>query len=395
MQRLLAIVACVLGCAPATSPRAGPAPGADAGTSPGDAGTADAGTTAPGGPADAGLPLATVVVHYDTGAGHAITLRGSGGPLDWSTGVPLSWNAGNLWEGSFALTAPVDCKPLYDDATWAIGPNWTLRPGQRLDVWPFFFNQTGTVQEWATAFPSQLLGDTRPIWVYTPPSYGENAAESYPVLYLQDGQNLFYDQDSFSGVSWDVEGAMDQGAQDGTIREAIVVGIANDANRIWEYTPTSDPSYDGGGAPDYLQFVVTELKPAIDQAFRTLPDRSDTLIGGSSLGGLLSAYAGIVDVQTFGLLMVMSPSTWWDGEWIVGQVAATAGAPLQPDRVYVDSGDAGPSNDDVTLTAQLAQAYADAGVPLDYLVQPGGQHSEVYWRQRFPGATAYLLGPRR
>ncbi|MHB8420190.1 MAG: alpha/beta hydrolase [Myxococcales bacterium] len=390
MRRLAppALFVVALACA------APPPPGGDAGSPWADAG-ADAGTVAAdGGPPDGGAPLATVVVHYDTGPGHSIALRGSGGPLDWAAGAPLTWNAGNLWEGSFALSAPVACKPLFDDATWAVGPNWTLAPGQRLDIWPFFFHQAGAIQQWSAAFASQILGDSRAVWVYTPPSYAENAAESYPVLYLQDGQNLFYDQDSFSGVSWDVGGAMDQGAEDGTIREAIVVGIDNDADRIWEYTPTPG-GMDGGGASQYLQFVTTELEPAIDASFRTLTDRGDTLIGGSSLGGLLAAYAGLVQAQRFGLILVMSPSTWWDNEWIVGQVASAAGAPLKPDRVYLDSGDAGVDGDDVTLTAALAQAYEDAGVPLDYLVQAGGQHGEAWWRQRFPGAAAYLLGPRQ
>ena len=226
-----------------------------------------------------------------------------------------------------------------------------------------------------------------------PPSYAENPDEDFPVAYFQDGQNLFYADLSASGVAWNLQGAMDQGSQDGTIHEAIIVGIANDANRIWEYTPTNG-GYDGGGAAEYLSFVSQELKPQMDLQYRTRPDAANTAICGSSLGALLAAYAGVNEPGTFGLLGVLSPSTWWDNEWVVGAVMGTVGASVQPFRIYVDSGNAGTDDDDVTLTAQLAEAYADAGVDLDYLVQDGGQHSELYWGQRVPGTMQFLLGPR-
>ncbi len=411
MRRALAFsLALSAACAPAV--RAGSNPGADAGTNAAPASDAgrdaaasdageptisDAGTDAGEAPSppDAGTPgggVATIRVHYDTGPGHAITVRGSGAGLSWTSGASATWTSGNVWVLALPVAAPIEFKPLVDDQTWAIGPNWTLAPGQTADVWPFFFTQAGTVTTWS-GFPSAILGNSRDIWVYTPPSYGENAAERYPVVYMHDGQNLFTDQYSLSGVGWNVQGAMDQGAQDGTIREAIVVGIDNTDNRIWEYTPTNG-GMDGGGASQYLDFVVQELKPAVDQELRTLPDCADTYVVGSSLGGLVSCYAGLVQPQAFGSIGALSPSTWWDGDWIVAQVLASADGGLAPIRTYVDSGDAGPDDDDSTDTALLAAAYQATGTDLDYLVQPDGQHSEVYWRQRIPGALAFLLGPR-
>ncbi len=347
-------------------------------------GAGDGGSSGDGG--------ALIVVHYPVPSGHRMTLRGSVAPLSWNQGVPMSPTSGSTWSLSVDIAAPMQFKPLYDDVTWSIGPNWVALPGAVVDVWPHFFTPTGTITQ-VDNWYSHVLNESRTIWVYTPPSYGENADERFPVAYFQDGQNIFYDSLSFTGVSWDVGGAMDQGSQNGTIREAIVVAVANDADRIWEYTPTNG-GYDGGGAPEYLAFVSQELKPQIDSQYRTLGDSANTAICGSSLGGLLSAYAGITQPQVFGLLGVLSPSTWWDNDWIVGEVQASASNPVQPLRVYLDSGNAGTSNDDVTLTAQLAQAYRSTAASLDYLVQDGGQHSEAYWRTRVPETLAFLLGNR-
>jgi predicted alpha/beta superfamily hydrolase len=389
-----------LGCG---SPAAGTI---DAGSIP-DSGTTDAGVSLhpdAGGSPDAGSTpdggstsgsSGTVVVHYDVGFGHKVSLRGSGGPLNWDTGVDATWGAGNVWTSTLDLSGGgVDLKPLVDDTTWAVGPNWHIDPGQTLDVWPFFFHTQGTVSHWGD-WNSTALGNTRGIWVYLPPSYDENPAEKYPVVYMHDAQNLFYDSSSFSGVSWNVEGAMDQGASDGTIHEAIIVAIENTADRINEYTPVADPGYPGSGKGDtYVQAIIHELKPQIDSSLRTLTDRDHTAMVGSSLGGLISSYTGDKYPDTFGLIGALSPSTWWDNTWIISTTAATQGASVKPDRVYLDSGDSGDSNDDVDNTRTLSQTYQSLGIPLDYLVQAGGQHGEAWWRQRIPGGLAYLLGGR-
>ena len=95
--------------------------------------------------------------------------------------------------------------------------------------------------------------------------------------------------------------------------------------------------------------------------------------------------------EVFGLIGALSPSTWWDGTWVIGQ---EQGAERLPVRVYLDSGDAGDSRDDVDDTARLADTLRSRGADLDYLVQHGGQHSERFWRQRVPGALGFLVGGR-
>jgi predicted alpha/beta superfamily hydrolase len=343
-----------------------------------------------GGKADGSGTASRLVVHYPAGYGHRISVRGEGGGLSWDQGRDGTWNPGDAWVLDFTLTGPISLKPLYDDETWAQGPNDTLYPGQTLDVWPFFFHEGGRI-EVRPGWRSPRLAQARDIEIYLPPSYDENPNERYPVIYMQDGQNLWSDDDSATGVSWDVAGAMDDGALQATIHEAIVVGIDNTSDRTSEYTPVPDPDEGGGGADAYIAFIADELKPVIDHDYRTFGDRDHTAIVGSSLGALASLYAGISRPDVFGLVGALSPATWWDNEWITG---AEQSAGSLPARLYLDSGDSGDLNDDVTLTAHLADVLRGRGVDLDYLVQQGAEHSEVYWRQRLPGALGFLVGGR-
>lgn len=334
----------------------------------------------------------TVLVHYPTGWGHRITLRCGGNGRDWNTAIETTWTTGDVWRVSLSLTAQIECKPMFDNVNWAIGPNWKIDPSKTVDMWPFFFHTTGRLTR-TPNWHSNVLNDNRAIWTYTPPSYDENPAQRYPVVYMHDGQNLFLDSYAFGGVSWAVAAAMDAGALNGTIKEAIVIGIDNDVDRLSEYTPVPDPSYGGGNAANYLRFVVEELKPQMDLQLRTLSSADNTAIIGSSLGGLVSIWAGLTRPDVFRKVGALSPSTWWNNTWIIGQTNAATG-PL-PARVYIDSGNAGNSNDDVVNTTALANAWkTKAGVTVQSLVQNGATHSETYWRQRIPGALAFLLGAR-
>jgi predicted alpha/beta superfamily hydrolase len=353
----------------------------------------DAGSEAPSGP-----PVTTLRVHYPAGS-HTIALRGSVAPWSWNSGAAMTPGADDTWTISTTLvTSPLEFKPLIDDATWSLGPNYKAAPGATVDVYPRFTQQNGQYTR-AYDFASTILGNTRGIWIYEPPTYIENTRASMPVIYMHDGQNLFDPSAAFGGNTWQADTAMDTGANDGSIAEAIIIGIENTANRIPEYTPVPDPtqSPSGGDGDAYLKMIVRELKPKIDHDMRTIPDAAHTFMMGSSLGGLITGYAGVTHADIFGGVGALSPSTWWDSDWLIGEVGKTASP--RPLRVYVDSGDSGTSNDDVADTASLAKAYQAIGyaqgTTFDYLVQAGGQHSEIYWAQRLPGALAFLLGPGR
>lgn len=337
-----------------------------------------------------------VRVHYPA-TGHTLSVRGSTGPWNWSKGVAMSPGTDDTWTlESDAIAVDTEWKPLLDDTTWSRGPNYRVQPGKTVDVYPHFTTAKGTYEKRWT-FASTTLGNSRGIWVYLPPTYLENARARFPVVYMHDGQNLFDASTAFGGNEWKVDETMDAAAETGAFREAIVVGPENTARRIYEYTPTKDPGYpDSGGGPLYLSFLVDELKPKVDAELRTLPGREHTVLMGSSLGGLVSSWAGTQRADVFGLIGAMSPSTWWDSTVLLTMIPASK-TPL-PLRAYVDSGDSGASSDDLANTAKLADAYRAKGFvdgkTLEYVVQKGATHSEVYWAQRLPHALEFLLGPR-
>jgi predicted alpha/beta superfamily hydrolase len=250
---------------------------------------------------------------------------------------------------------------------------------------------------------------------------------------MHDGQNLWaaMPQIAFSGT-WNVDTAFDDAAEHGTCSsatvagwgaqplggaptmcngdgdcgahgscvtfpEAIVIGVANTgAARMYEYTPTTDPSYSGGGGADqYLTMLSTELKPQIDKMLRTRPDAASTAMVGSSLGGLVTAYAGLHHADVWSRLGELSPSSWWNSDVIVGDVTQSPASP-RPAIVYVDSG-SGTADDeadtDMLASAYLALGYTD-GVNFRHVIQQGATHGETYWAQRTPGALQLLLGAR-
>ena len=331
----------------------------------------------------------TIRVHHPA---TSMYLRGDGAGLSWSHGARMSGS--DPWVVSVTISQRLQFKPLAGDRSWSHGPNYAVDPGATVDIWPRFGGDAGHVQR-IDQWWSNGLQDNRPLWVYYPPSYDEQPAERFPVVYMHDGQNLFDASYSFGGVTWDVQGAMDRGAADGSIREAIVIGVGNTANRIWEYTPSEGGGYGGGGASQYVQFLTDELKPQVDRLWRTSSDRLDTAIVGSSLGGLLSACAGVWRPDVFGLVGELSPSTWWDNTLVIGLVRGSQSSSVKPARVYVDSGDSGQDNDDVINTGNLAQAYRDVGwIQVQHVIGNGDTHTESSWARRLPGAMTFLLGPR-
>jgi predicted alpha/beta superfamily hydrolase len=343
--------------------------------------------------------VTTLRLRYSPTAG-SVALRGSVAPLSWMRGVLFRRVADDTWEWTSAdPAAPFEWKPLLDDRTWSRGPNYFAVPGSTVEVFPRFTTAAGRFARTYDALRSTVLGNTRGVWIYLPPSYDENRVARFPVVYMHDGQNLFDPRAAFGGVAWDADEAMDRGAEDGSLREAILVGVENTAARIDEYTPTRDPMVMGGGRGDlYLRFLVDELKPMIDRTYRTLPDREHTVVMGSSLGGLISLYAGVRRPDVFGHVGALSPSTWWDGRVILREVQSLMGRTPRPLRIYVDSGDAGPSRDGVDDTRELAATLRavgyEEGRTLRHIVQAGALHNERYWAMRLPGALSFLLGPR-
>jgi predicted alpha/beta superfamily hydrolase len=240
-------------------------------------------------------------------------------------------------------------------------------------------------------FYSPQLDNRRDVLVQLAPSYGR-IGRRFPVLYLQDGQNLFDSATSFAG-DWGLHRIMNAAARRGI--EAILVGVPNmGEERLEEYSPFVDAAQGGGAGDRYLDFLVQTLKPAIDREFRTRPERTHTGIVGSSMGGLLSLYAFFREPSAFGSAAVLSPSLWFAGEAIFPRIQSASSV---PGRIYLDIGSLeGPQHVARARRMRdllLAKGYR-LGENLRWLESRCGRHDEASWGRRFARALPFLLGAR-
>ena len=157
------------------------------------------------------------------------------------------------------------------------------------------------------AFNMPQLNRTRRIWIYLPDDYA-TTKKRFPVLYMHDGQNLFDEATSGFG-EWGVDECLDSLFRQGK-KECIVIGIDNGAKRMNEYNPYEFKPYGTGEGDKYVDFLVRTLKPYIDKKFRTIPNKNNTFIAGSSMGGLISMYAVIKYPDVFGGAGIFSPAFW-------------------------------------------------------------------------------------
>lgn len=235
---------------------------------------------------------------------------------------------------------------------------------------------------------SESPGLDRDLAVYLPPSYG-HGDRRYPVLYMQDGQNLFDPEASFAG-SWRVDLAMNRAAARGL--EGIVVGIPNAGEeRIAEYSPFDDPESGLGRGGDYVGYLAGIIKPLVDGRFRTLPQRETTGVVGSSMGGLISLFAFFARPDVFGVMGALSPSLWFAARAIFEPLEA---APFHPGRLYLDVGrlEGAVTLEDARRLRRLlhSKGYRE-GEHLRYVEDRAGKHEEAAWSRRFRAALPFLL----
>ena len=244
-------------------------------------------------------------------------------------------------------------------------------------------------------FESKILGNQRQVTVYLPTGYDEREDRRYPVLYMQDGQNLFDPERAYvPGNHWRLHDAADLAIGEWTAAPMIIVGVDHAGpGRMDEYTPVRDKKHSGGGrAADYARFLIEELKPAIDARYRTLPDAEHTGVGGSSLGGLVSLYLVLKHPDVFRRAAVMSPSVWWSERAILNDTDAYDGP---PPRLWLDIGG-----------REGMEALRDARTLRDRIAAKGwrddnfrffedrrGDHSERAWAKRVRQALEFLFPP--
>ena len=243
-------------------------------------------------------------------------------------------------------------------------------------------------------FHSEVLPDDRAVSVYLPAQYMEQDERRFPVLYLQDGQNLFDGRTSYiAGRTWQAHTTADRLTEEGEIEPLILVGIANTGlRRMAEYTPTRDFKMGGGEGRSYGRLLIEELMPFIDRSYRTAPGPENTGVGGSSLGGLISLYLGFAHPEVFGKVAVMSPSLWWDHHSILNEINDQT---TKPDlRIWLDMGTAEGLRylrDTDMLERVLLKRGWRSGIDLNYVKAQGAVHDERAWSERFGDVLRFLF----
>jgi len=234
------------------------------------------------------------------------------------------------------------------------------------------------------AFYIPQLKRYRRIWLYLPPEY-YTTKKRFPVLYMHDGQNLFDDAAAFS-EEWCVDETINA-AKD----KCIVVGIDNSAaHRINEYS-FHDNQHGRGEGRQYLEFIVHTLKPYIDSTYRTLKEPAFTGIAGSSMGGLISFYAGLYFPQVFGILGVLSPSFW-----LVPHVFDETKHLLEKNnnvvqRYFFYAGGQEGENMDKHVRSMVKILKGYSNMKVKQILNPGGTHSEGHWREHFPVFFQWMM----
>ncbi len=232
----------------------------------------------------------------------------------------------------------------------------------------------------------QFPFDGRQLTVYLPPGYA-GSERRYPVLYMQDGQNLFDDERAFAHRSWRLHAAADEAIGARTAAPMIIAGVDHThAGRIEEYTPTRDAKRAAGGkADEYGRLLLEEIRPMIDAKYRTAERAS---IAGSSLGGLVSLYLGLT-TEAFSGVAAMSPSIWWDGRAILKI------RPVHRPRIWLDIG--GREGADALRDARAARDWLRANgwtdANLGYYEDRRGDHSERTWARRARRMLEFLFPP--
>ncbi len=260
-------------------------------------------------------------------------------------------------------------------------PRW-LKKGLAYD--PAFLPEIQVISE---QFEIPQLIKTRRIAALLPYNYRENE-KRYPVLYLQDGQNLFDDYAPFG--NWGVDKKLAVMAEKG-IGDIIIISIDHaEEERIAEFTPSYQTRLGSGDGKKYVRFLADTLKTYVDKHFRTLPGREQTGIGGSSMGGLISIYAGLMYPEVYGKLMVFSPSLW-----VMPNIHfhfLNFQDPQDTDIYLYGGGEE--SVNMVPNILRFQKAFEDSGnasVNFKLSVDPRGQHNEARWGEEFPRAVEWLF----
>ena len=240
------------------------------------------------------------------------------------------------------------------------------------------------IQTFDLTIPELSGEESRKAYIWLPNAYDDDPEARFPVLYMFDGQNVFFDEDASFGVSWQLYDYLEAEQPD-----VIVASVSSSATgRMSEYSPFSHENGDEGHVDargrSTVGWLLGRFKPMIDAEYRTLPDRNNTLIAGSSMGGLMSLFAALDYNSVFSRAACLYPSLWVHPRKSLRMIER---ARIAPDTcIYFDYGtlelDNHPKNAEVLCAA--CSALLRKGVDLTFRLVPGGTHSEESWAQRVP-----------
>ena len=251
-------------------------------------------------------------------------------------------------------------------------------------------------------FRSRVFRNTRFLRVWLPPGYddAQNAGQHYPVLYLNDGQNLFESSTSFTGVEWQVDETADRMIREGLVPPMIIVGIDNTGNdRHREYVPhrSMHPMMLRAQGRYYPDFLMREVMPLVERNYRVATGPENTGLGGSSLGALIALYTAIVRPGVIGRLLLESPSLWASNRQTIRESRLVR---IWPERIFLAAGTAEAGNsersrtvvDDLRELAAIMRRAVLSEKRLRMVITEGAGHSESAWAERFPEALQFLFG---
>jgi predicted alpha/beta superfamily hydrolase len=236
-------------------------------------------------------------------------------------------------------------------------------------------------------FEIPQLNKTRKIWALLPHDY-DKSSESYPVMYLQDAQNLFNENAKYG--NWEIDKKLAV-MSEYKIGKIIIIAIEHaEEDRIKEYNVGKTLLGKGQGKK-YIRFVTETLKPFVDSNFRTKKEREFTGIGGSSMGGLVSIFSGLRYPEVYGKLMIFSPSLW-----VVPELKIDSDSTATDDtKIYLYAG-----GDESATMIEHVQSFKDEIISSEFVkdknkinlsINIKGKHSETYWSDEFPKAIEWLF----
>jgi metallo-beta-lactamase class B len=249
-------------------------------------------------------------------------------------------------------------------------------------------SKIGSIGLISKGFRIVSLKRRRRIWAYLPPDY-HDTDRRFPVIYMHDAQNLFFPEKSAFGQIWEVPKTMEQLRKQGF--DAIVIGIEHGGKRrIQEFSPWKHHKQGGGEGGAYAQWLAESLKPFVDKQLRTLPQAEHTALVGSSMGGLITLFAGTHYQHLFGKLGVFSPSLWFAPQ--IFDFVRHRGK-THPQKIYLLAGQhegaAMTRLTEAMYTHLLHTGYTTEDLRL--IISPDGRHSEWFWGRELPNALQWMF----